>query len=172
MQGAFAPTFDAPIDDVRATLDVNVIGVLMVLQAFARALMAEGRPGAVVNTASMAGLAGPPNMVGYTASKAAVIGLTLSAAKDLAPHAIRVNAVSPAYIGPGAMWSNQVAEQARVPSRYYGDDTATVEAQMIEQIPMRRYGGLDEVASAVAFLLSDDASYLTGVNLEVAGGVR
>lgn len=169
-QGEFANLLDVSADDAARVLSVNVAGVLSVLQVFGRHLAAAGRPGAVVNTASMAGVGGAPNMAAYSASKAAVIGLTKSAAKDLAPHGIRVNAVSPAFIGPGAMWDNQVARQAEVSSQYYGDDTATVADEMIGQVPLRRYGSLDEVAATVAFLLSDDASYLTGVNIEIAGG--
>lgn len=169
-QGAFANLVDVPPDDVARVLDVNVKGVLSVLQVFARLLGAAERPGAAVNTASMAGVGGAPNMAAYSASKAAVIGLTKSAAKDLASLDLRVNAVSPAFIGPGAMWDNQVARQAEVPSIYYADDPATVADQMIGQVPLRRYGSLDEVASTVAFLLSDDAAYLTGINIEIAGG--
>lgn len=172
IQGAFANTLDAPLDDVDKILEVNVLGALCVLQVFARALTSTGRPGAIVNTASMAGVSGAPNMVGYSASKAAVLGMTKAAAKDLAPHNIRVNAISPGFIGPGAMWSNQVAEQARVPSPYYADDAPTAEGQMIDQIPLRRYGSLDEVAATVKFLLSDEASYLTGINIEISGGAH
>jgi NAD(P)-dependent dehydrogenase (short-subunit alcohol dehydrogenase family) len=68
------------------------------------------------------------------------------------------------------MWDLQVELQASVPSQYYGDDVETVAAQMIGQVPLRRYGTADGVASVVRFLLSDDASYLTGVNIEIAGG--
>lgn len=169
-QGEFANLVDVTPDDVSRVLDVNVKGVLSVLQVFATRLATAATGGAVVNTASMAGVGGAPNMAAYSASKAAVIGLTKSAAKDLAPIGIRVNAVSPAFIGPGAMWENQVARQAEVKSIYYGDDVDTVANEMIGQVPMRRYGGLEEVASTVAFLLSDEASYLTGINIEIAGG--
>ena len=169
-QGEFANTLDMSLDDVSRVLEVNVTGVFTVLQVFARGLQRRGRPGAVVNTASMAGVSGAPNMAGYSASKAAVIALTKSAAKDLAPFGVRVNAISPAFIGPGAMWDNQVHRQAEVPSIYYADTDAAVAQQMIDQIPLRRYGSLDEVAATVTFLLSDDASYLTGVNIEVSGG--
>ena len=124
----------------------------------------------MVNIASMAGVSGAPNMPAYSASKAAVIGLTKAAAKDLAPHRVRVNAVSPGFVGPGRMWETQVARQAATGSRYYATDPDRVAAQMIDMVPMHRYGSANEVATVVAFLLSDDASYVTGVNVEVSGG--
>jgi NAD(P)-dependent dehydrogenase (short-subunit alcohol dehydrogenase family) len=68
------------------------------------------------------------------------------------------------------MWDRQVELQAGVESQYYADDVETVAQQMIDQVPLRRYGSLDEVASTVEFLLSDAASYLTGINIEIAGG--
>ncbi len=171
-QGLFANTTDYPVDDFRAVLEVNVTGVFLVLQACASALRAAGTSGSIVNTASMAGVGGPPNMVAYAASKSAVIGMTKSAAADLAADSIRVNAISPAFIGPGAMWTRQVELQAEVPSQYYPDDASAVAEAMIGAVPLRRYGTLDEVASGALFLLSDDASYLTGFNLEIAGGIR
>lgn len=169
-QGQFANTLDVSPDDVGRVLDVNVKGVLTVLQVAAKLMRDAGRTGAIVNTASMAGVSGAPNMVAYSASKGAVIALTKSAAKDLAQFGIRVNAVSPGFIGPGAMWDNQVRRQAEVPSIYYADEAATVADQMIDQIPLRRYGSLDEVAATVCFLLSDESSYLTGQNIEISGG--
>jgi NAD(P)-dependent dehydrogenase (short-subunit alcohol dehydrogenase family) len=172
IQGEFAKIQNYPISDARRVFEVNVIGALNVLTSVSRRMIEHGSGGSVVNSASMAGVAGAPNMSAYSASKAAVIGLTLSAAKDLAPHGIRVNAISPAFIGPGGMWTRQVEAQAMVGSQYYATDPDKVAEQMIGQVPMRRFGTLGEVASSVMFLLSDDASYLTGVNLEVAGGAR
>jgi NAD(P)-dependent dehydrogenase (short-subunit alcohol dehydrogenase family) len=93
-----------------------------------------------------------------------------SAARDLAPHRIRVNAVSPGFIGPGVMWENQVARQAAAASQYFDDDAATVATQMIESIPLRRYGSPAEVANTICFLVGDRASYLTGINIEISGG--
>jgi NAD(P)-dependent dehydrogenase (short-subunit alcohol dehydrogenase family) len=165
-QGVFTPVDRYPLEDARRVVEVNVLGAMTVLAAVSRAMAG----GAIVNIASMAGVSGAPNMPAYSASKAAVIGLTKSAAKDLAPKGIRVNAVSPAFIGPGRMWDTQVARQAEAGSQYYATDPDEAAAQMIGTVPMRRYGSVHEVATVVAFLLSDDASYLTGVNVEVSGG--
>jgi NAD(P)-dependent dehydrogenase (short-subunit alcohol dehydrogenase family) len=118
----------------------------------------------------MAGVNGAPNMPAYATSKAAVIGLTQSASRDLAPHGIRVNAVSPAFIGPGAMWDNQVAQQAAAGSQYYAPEPDAVAKQMIDAIPLRRYGSPAEVAYVICFLAGDRSSYLTGINIEIAGG--
>ncbi len=169
-QGHFANLVDYDLDDMRLVLDVNIAGVFAVLQASARVMKAAGVGGSIVNMASMAGVSGAPNMSAYSASKAAVIGLTKSAAKDLAPLGIRVNAVSPGFIGPGVMWDRQVELQASVPSQYYADTIDEVAAEMIDMVPLRRYGTLDEVAGAVLFLLSDAAGYVNGVNLEISGG--
>ena len=165
-QGVFTSVDRYPLEDARRVVEVNVLGAMTVLAAVSRAMVG----GAVVNIASMAGVSGAPNMPAYSASKAAVIGLTKSAAKDLAPKGIRVNAVSPAFIGPGRMWETQVERQAAAGSQYYPTDPDAVAEQMIGMVPLRRYGSVHEVATVVAFLLSDDASYLTGVNVEVSGG--
>ncbi|GAB4519595.1 MAG: SDR family NAD(P)-dependent oxidoreductase [Haliangiales bacterium] len=170
-QGRFAPLVEYPVDDFRRVLDVNVTGAFNVLRATAAALAAAGSPGSIVNTASMAGVGGAANMVAYVSSKAAVIGMTMAASKDLAAAKIRVNAISPAFIGPGAMWDRQVELQASVPSQYYSDDVDTVAIQMIDQVPLRRVGTIEEVAAAVLWLLSDDSSYITGQNLVISGGI-
>lgn len=169
-QGKFISLPHYPLDDLKRVFEINVVGLIQVLQHVSRAMIAAGAQGVIVNAASMAGVSGAPNMPAYSASKAAVVGLTKSAAKDLAPHGIRVNAVSPAFIGPGAMWDTQVAEQAATGSQYYATTPAEVAAQMIGAVPLRRYGSTAEVASVIAFLLSSESSYMTGQNLEITGG--
>jgi NAD(P)-dependent dehydrogenase (short-subunit alcohol dehydrogenase family) len=169
-QGVFTTVDRYPLEDARRVLEVNVLGAMTVLGAVTRVMIDGGAGGSVVNIASMAGVSGAPNMPAYSASKAAVIGLTKAAAKDLAPHRVRVNAVSPAFVGPGRMWETQVARQAAAGSQYYATDPDVVAVQMIDMVPLRRYGSVHEVATVVAFLLSEDASYVTGVNIEVSGG--
>ena len=110
-------------------------------------------------------------MAAYTASKAAVIGLTKTAAKDVAPHKIRVNALSPAFVGDCMMWDRQCELQAAAGSQYYSADKDEVSEQMIKACPMRRCGSLAEVAGVVAFLLSPDSSYVSAANVQVTGGI-
>ena len=169
-QGAFAPVQDYPDDDFARVMNINVCGAFHVLRHVSRHMVTRGF-GRIVNTASMAGVQGPPNMAGYGASKFAIIGLTEVAAKDLAPHGIRVNAISPAFMGPGFMWDRQVELQAKAGSQYFSTDPAEVARQMIGSIPMRRYGNIDEIPGVVAFLLGDVSSYMPGVNLPISGGI-
>jgi NAD(P)-dependent dehydrogenase (short-subunit alcohol dehydrogenase family) len=170
VQGAFVALPDHQVTELRSVLEANVVGTFTVVAAAARSLRAAGRPGAIVTVSSMAGVSGAPNMPAYSASKAAVLGLTRSAAKDLAPLGVRINAICPAFIGPGAMWDRQVEQQAAAPGPAYADTPEEVAAQMIGMVPLGRYGSVDEVAAVAAFLLSDDASYVTGTETEISGG--
>jgi 2-dehydro-3-deoxy-L-rhamnonate dehydrogenase (NAD+) len=166
-QGVFAKTDEYPVEDFLKVVEINVVGVYHVLTTAARHLRDCG--GAIVNMASYAGVVAPPNMLAYAASKFAVVGMTETAAKDLAPHKIRVNALSPSLIA-GAMWTRQTELQAATNSQYFDADPQVVEQQMIQSVPLRRLGNLAEVANGVAFLMSEEASYITGFNLEITGG--
>lgn len=170
-QGVFEPAQSYPAADTARVMAVNVTGLMDLTRAVASAMIDAELTGAVVNLASHAGVGGPPNMPAYAASKGAVIGYTKAAARDLAPHGIRVNAVSPAFIGPGEMWDRQVELQAGTRSQYYDDDPAIVAEQMIGQVPLRRLGSPEEVAATVAWLASDDSSYVSGENILVTGGI-
>jgi NAD(P)-dependent dehydrogenase (short-subunit alcohol dehydrogenase family) len=171
IQGDIASLQDYSLDDFTKVMSINVTGIFHVLREAARRLRAAGRGGAIVNSASMAGVEGAANMPAYSASKGAVMSLTRAASKDLAPLGIRVNAISPCFIGPGRMWDLQTVRQAEAASQYYSTDPARVEQEMIGAVPLRRLGSLDEVANTVVWLLSDESSYLTGQNLVVSGGI-
>ena len=170
-QGDFSNTLNYAVEDFRKIIDINVTGAFIMLKTISNIMSKqEPRGGSIVNTASMAGIGAPPNMIAYSASKAAVKHMTVIAAKDLAPFDIRVNSISPAYIGPGFMWTRQVELQAKAGSVYFSEDPEKVAYQMVDSVPMRRYGSINEVIGPVLFLLSDDASYLTGIDIKITGG--
>jgi NAD(P)-dependent dehydrogenase (short-subunit alcohol dehydrogenase family) len=171
VQGELLPLQDYPTADFAFVMDVNVNGIFNVLLAAAQRMRQAGVAGAIVNSASMAGVEGAANMPAYSASKGAVMSLTRSASKDLAPLGIRVNAISPAFIGEGLMWDRQVLRQARANTQYYSTDPAVVAEEMIGAVPLRRTGTLAEVAATVIWLLSDESSYVNGQNVIISGGI-
>lgn len=147
-------------------------GMFIVMQAVAKQMAKQGGGGySIVNTASVAGLRGTPAMVAYASSKAAVLAMTVTASKDLAPYGIRVNAVSPALIGPGMMWDRQNKLHAKSGSPYFDSDPEKVAKAKISGVPMKRLGTVEEVVKSVSFLLSEDSSYTTGTNLVIDGGM-
>ncbi|WP_295511963.1 SDR family oxidoreductase [Sulfitobacter sp.] len=140
---------------LKRMFDVNVIGAMMVAQAAAARMQAQGN-GAIVNMGSIAARLGSANeFVDYAASKAAIDAFTKGLANELAPQGIRVNAIRPGLI------ETEIHAKAGAPTR--AQDLA-------KNIPMQRTGTADEVASATLFLLSDAASYITGTTLDVSGG--
>lgn len=175
-QGLFAPVDTYSFEDFEKVMKVNVTGVFAVLKYVSQVMVEQGR-GSIVNTASCAGLGCPTSMPAYATSKAAVLHLTKVAALDLAPSKVRVNSVSPAFIGPpdGFMWRRQIELQATTnptgaPEFYYSDDPKRVEEQMLESVPLRRLGTPEDVINSVLFLLSEESSYITGTDLNVSGG--
>jgi 3-oxoacyl-[acyl-carrier protein] reductase len=141
-------------EDWDKTLDTNLKGAFALIRAVSRPMMKQ-RGGAIVNLTSVVGEMGNGGQAPYAASKAGLIGLTKSVAKELASRNIRVNAVSPGFIGTDMT--------AALPE--------DVKSKMLEAIPLARLGGAEEVAQAVAFLASDAASYVTGEVLKVNGGM-
>jgi len=136
-------------------LGVNLKGSFLTAQAAARALVAAGRPGAIVNLASSA-VRGDPRGVHYSSSKAGVVGLTRAMALALAPHGIRVNAIAPGLTDTA---------QPR-----YGNTEAQLAARARE-IPLGRMARPEEIARVAVFLVSDDAGQITGEVIHANGGV-
>ena len=149
----YGPLADADLGAVRKLFDVNVVGALGYVQLALKAWMAE-RGGAIVNIASVAGLRSSGVIAAYGASKAALIRLTEELAWQLGPG-VRVNAVAPAVVKTKFAEALYSADEEAVASRY----------------PMRRLGDPADVAQLVAFLASDQASWITGETVRVDGGM-
>lgn len=120
LQGQLLPIYEQSEEAFRRTLQVNVLGVFLGMKYVAMAMRERGQGGVIINTASLAGLHGPPNMAAYGASKFAVVGLTQTASKDLAPYNIRVCAIAPGLL-EGKMWHSQVKGQAECAKNQLGE---------------------------------------------------
>jgi len=141
-------------EDWDAVLAVNLKGVYNLSKAVIRS-MTRNRFGRIVNVSSVVGLMGNAGQTNYSASKAGVIGLTKSLAREVASRNITVNAVAPGYIATSLTES--------LPD--------SVKEKFIDIIPMKRFGKPEEVAQVIRFLLSDDAAYITGQVISINGGM-
>ncbi len=141
-------------EDWQRQLDVNLTGTFHLIRAAAKPMMKQ-RGGAIVNLTSVVGEMGNAGQAAYAATKAGLIGLTKSVARELASRSIRVNAVAPGFIDTDM--TSGLPEAART--------------RMLETIPLARLGSAEEVANVVAFLASDQASYVTGEVVRVNGGM-
>ncbi|NUK29084.1 3-oxoacyl-[acyl-carrier-protein] reductase [Parageobacillus sp. VR-IP] len=135
-------------------INTNLKGVFHCIKAVTRPMMKQ-RYGRIVNIASIVGISGNPGQANYVAAKAGVIGLTKTAARELASRNITVNAVAPGFITTDM--TDSLSDELK--------------ADMLKQIPLARFGEPEDVAKVVAFLVSDAASYMTGQTLHVDGGM-
>lgn len=142
-----------PIDDWDAVIDTNLRGVFLCIREVSRHMMAQ-KGGSIVNISSVSATHGGAGQCNYAASKGGINAMTRALAVELSPRRIRVNAVAPGVI---------VTDMSQRVRNLAGDT-------LIGRIPLRRFGAPEEVAKAVRFLVSDDASYITGEVLHVSGG--
>ncbi|MFN2349338.1 MAG: SDR family oxidoreductase, partial [Thioalkalivibrio sp.] len=151
--GGMAPADSYPLEDWQRIIDINLTGVFLVAK-HALGPMKEQGSGCIINCASILGNVGQSMTAAYSAAKGGVVNLTRTLAIEMAPHGVRVNTVSPAYIDTPLLKNL---------------DQDTLKA-LIALHPVGRLGRPEEVAKAVSFLASDDASFITGANLLVDGG--
>jgi len=141
-------------EDWETVLDTNLSGAFYCIKAVLREFLRQ-HAGRIINITSVVAQLGTPGQANYAAAKAGMIGLTKSVAREVASRGITVNAVAPGFIEAGLT----------------GDLRPNLVAQYLEQVPLGRAGKPEEVASAVVFLASDDAAYITGQVLNVDGGL-
>lgn len=142
------------IEDFQAVLDVNLTGVFHCTQAVLPSMIENGK-GKIINTSSVSGVYGNVGQTNYAATKAGVVGMTKSWAKELGRKGINVNAVAPGFIETGMT--------AKVPEK--------VLDQMKQMVPLARLGKPEEIANAYLFLASDESNYINGTVLHVDGGI-
>jgi NAD(P)-dependent dehydrogenase (short-subunit alcohol dehydrogenase family) len=158
--GDVGPLWELSAENFDRTMSVNVRSTFLFLKAFALDRLERGQPGAVVNMSSVAGINGSPGLAVYSATKQAILGLTRTAAHELGKHGIRVNAVYPGRVDTGMSKTFVTA-----PS------TASRSADPMDTRPIPRLGTPDEIARLVVWLLSDEASFVTGAAYAIDGGM-
>ena len=151
------PTHLVPDDDWDRIIDVNLRGVWLCMKHEIPVMLAQGG-GSIVNLASIYGIVGAPNTAAYTASKHGVAGLTRVAALDYAQQGIRVNAVGPGYTDTSMV-------------RRVVDANPGLESWMVDKTPVGRMGNPEEIAEAIVWLSSDEASFVTGAVVPIDGGM-
>jgi 3alpha(or 20beta)-hydroxysteroid dehydrogenase len=164
IEGRMGRIVDTEVAEFDRVLAVNVRAVFLGLREVLRVLEKQGAGGAIVNTASVAALRGSSRLAPYSTSKHAVVGLTKSAAREGAEYGVRVNAVAPGFIDTRMLSSiNTMASP---------EDPDSERDALVRRIPLGRLGTADEVANVVSWLLSSEASYVSGALYLVDAGAR
>jgi NAD(P)-dependent dehydrogenase (short-subunit alcohol dehydrogenase family) len=167
--GIGGPSTDVADTDpalIRRVLEVNLIGPFLMARAWARAAIRAGWGRAVINLGSILGQQGEAGGAAYCASKGGIALLTHSLALELAPHGIRVNTIAPGNMATEMHW-DWLRGQAAQGGTTFEDEVERVRAS----VPLGRHGTGEDIAGAIAWLVSDDASYVTGQTIGVNGGV-
>ncbi len=152
--------------EFRRVLDVNLTGTFLMCRAVAAVMIGQGSGGAIVNMGSVFGQQGVAGGAGYCASKAGVALLTHSLALELAPHGIRANTIAPGNMATEMHW-DEIRSRAARSGTAFDEQVEMVKAA----IPLGRHGTGDDIAGVVAWLVSPDASYVTGQTIGVNGGI-
>lgn len=155
--GVLAPMHDLELDKWQRMMDINLTGVFLCMQAELKAMLKAGNGGSIVNVSSLAGLNGMPYGCSYAAAKHGVIALSKSAAGEYGKLGIRVNSICPGFT------KTDIIE---------GVPDEILDLSTKFRVPLKRLGEVSEIAKSIAFLLSDDASYITGMSMNVGGGFQ
>ncbi|MEF2965734.1 SDR family oxidoreductase [Paenibacillus sp. M1] len=157
IEGKVAPLVDQKPEDFDKVISVNVRGIFLGLK-YVLGVMTKQGSGSVINTSSVAGLSGSPNVAPYITSKHAVVGLTKAAAVESAGSNVRVNSIHPSPVNTRMMRSLEAGLH-------------TTEEALAKSIPLQRYAEAKDIANLVLFLASDESSFITGVQYRVDGGM-
>ena len=163
--GAEVDLVDLEIADFEKIVNINYRGVFLTCK-YAGRVMREQGSGAIVTVSSIFGQEPYPRVAAYSGSKAGVIALTLAFALEMAPHNVRVNTIAPGYMATEMQW-----EGLRQRAAHAGISFEEERQRVWDLVPLGRHGTPEEMGALVAFLASDEASYMTGVTLGLAGGV-
>ena len=140
--------------DWKEVISTNLSGTFNLLRAAIVTFMKQ-KSGSIINITSVAGISGTPRQVNYAASKAGIVGLTKSLAREVGPYGIRVNAIAPGFIDTDMV--KDLKEEQK--------------AELLKTIPLKRFGKSEEVAKVAAFLASDKSKYITGQVITIDGGL-
>ncbi|MBU8905324.1 SDR family NAD(P)-dependent oxidoreductase [Desertibacillus haloalkaliphilus] len=162
IEGKVAPLVEQKLEDFDQVMSVNVRGVFLGLQHVLPIMTKQGH-GSVINTSSVAGLNGSPNVSPYITSKHAVVGLTKAAAVEVANANVRVNSIHPSPVNTRMMRSLEAG--------FSPENAEAAQAELEKSIPLGRYGESSDIAQLVLFLASDESTFITGSQYRIDGGM-